>query len=609
MAEQAISAQIPSFLTDYGTFYSHIQSQLEELKPQEKGKVFAEFVQGLVRHTEIGKYFESPKLRQPTHDEGVDLECQSLDGSQSLYIQAKYTIRGVDDLAEIFDKFKSFEDERKKDDTNLTVNRQLVFDEVRVDKNGKRSGGKISHYMVFTASKLLETEKMSKYEESKRTSVNFYKNLKSEERIHIYDGCKILPIARTAYIKQHIIPSNIDLPLVNPFIRMENVYIGVIAGSQLKALYNDFGDSLFLQNLREWLGPNTGNVPMAGRETVNQAIARTLKEAPDKFLARNNGITFRASSILEKDEKTLKLEEASIVNGCQTTMSIVNNGNVQEDCHVLVKIVETPDAWDIAGAANFQTKVDRIDLDIARYIRPQAIAAAAVQFGIRLKKPSNIPASVFAVFDSIARTEIIEDEIRALFIGLFSRTPNNAIEINYADLRTDVLQEYGSDSNKDNVLYMLFVINENTCKSAEKVKEAYQKAAERMSKKQGREKTVTISDLFQRFWNDNVKKAPNYRAFLTILAACGCAGENIYGNHNEITYQNILDFLKKVATIIENEPEVFVRYYRKAFMSLAVKLIDPDSGIDKILQMMHANIKSAKFDNLYLILDTLDIPD
>jgi hypothetical protein len=40
----------------------------------------------------------------------------------------------------------------------------------------------------------------------------------------------------------------------------------------------------------------------------------------------------------------------------------------------LVKIVEGGDSWDIAKAANNQNRVTRIDLELARFLRPSSFA-------------------------------------------------------------------------------------------------------------------------------------------------------------------------------------------------------------------------------------------
>lgn len=452
-----VQKSLPDFLSEYGSFYSHMQSLFDNVENTEKGQKFAEFARDLVPHTEIGKSFNVPELRPPSHDGGVDLEANAKESSSCLYIQSKYTIRSVDDLDAIIGKFKAFEDEEFKKKAELTAKQMDMF--APADATDADTDREEIHYMIFTASEVVETRKLKTYEKSTRLSLPFYQNLKDSQRLHILDGRAMVAVAQNSYRKKHFMPSDMRLELVTSYIPMENVYIGVISGLMLRKLYDDYGDSLFLENIREWLGPYTGKQKQPGRETVNEAISRTLHTEPEKFLSRNNGITFRANAIQILSDSTLHLGEASIVNGCQTTMAIVKAGKLTDDCRVLIKIVETDDAWDIAGSANFQTKIGRIDIDLARYIRSEAISLAADKYGIHLRREKNIPESIFSVFRAISQESVIESEIRAIFIGLFSRTPHNAIASNYTELRDDLLNEYNLDAEKDEVLYMLFILS------------------------------------------------------------------------------------------------------------------------------------------------------
>src|SRR5205085_10532813 len=105
---------------------------------------------------------------------------------------------------------------------------------------------------------------------------------------------------------------------------------------------------------------------------------------------------------------------------------------------VLVKIVEASDSWDIAKAANFQNRVEQIELELARYIRPQEVKTIGNKAGIHVEQ-DNMNTSVFDVFDSIYQDKVAYEEIYYLFIGLFSRTINNVVSANYTELRSDLL--------------------------------------------------------------------------------------------------------------------------------------------------------------------------
>ncbi len=561
--------QLPPFIRSYGELYSHLQSEFEPLGPNERGDYFLEFAERIVPHTEVGARFDLPKKRQKTHDKGVDLECETPDKSEKLSIQSKYTISGVDDLDLIISKFEVYE----KEQSVKSAPPQNLF-----TFNGDDKGQTIQ-FMIITASDLKTI--LAKYEKSKRQTTVFYEKLVAQGRLHIIDGPKFLPILQQTYRKAHFLPSDVKLPLAEDFIHMGNVYIGVIAGTALKALYNEFGDAIFLENIREFLGRTSGKVATGeNRVTVNEAIADTLQNAPEQFLARNNGITFRARVVTELNTQTLKLEDASIVNGCQTTMSIIQNP--QDNSHVLVKIVEAENSWDIAKAANFQNEVRQIDLDLARYVRPQVVRDAASKVGVRFDNQSGDP-SAFSLLDAIYRNHVTYEMIRSLFIGFFSRTPNNAIEANYTELRTDIIEEfYKHDPGGENTFDILFGIHQAVEKAADKIQQSFH----------GKD----YVPLFKRFWNDD---KPNYRAFLAILAACGCVRNNIYAKKGALTFEEMSTFLDTVSTVVTANPDLFVRYFRYSFLAVALDLMKPDADRTVILQGMYRTTKESKFDNLY----------
>ena len=91
--------------------------------------------------------------------------------------------------------------------------------------------------------------------------------------------------------------------------------------------------SLFFENIREFLGEKEDRKG----EAVNKDIMRTLIDEPDRMLSRNNGITFKADKVKSNGESSLLLDGSSIVNGCQTTMCIVNAGEAARDAEIVVK--------------------------------------------------------------------------------------------------------------------------------------------------------------------------------------------------------------------------------------------------------------------------------
>jgi hypothetical protein len=97
-----------------------------------------------------------------------------------------------------------------------------------------------------------------------------------------------------------------------------DAYLLAIPGDFLAAVYEEFGPRLLELNVRSFLQT---------RGKTNQGIQRTLKEAPARFLAYNNGLSMTATQV-EVDvvpggnTRITRLLGLQIVNGGQTTASL-----------------------------------------------------------------------------------------------------------------------------------------------------------------------------------------------------------------------------------------------------------------------------------------------
>jgi hypothetical protein len=103
--------------------------------------------------------------------------------------------------------------------------------------------------------------------------------------------------------------------------------------SEIVELYNQHHDRLFDRNVRLFLGARKGS--------VNAGLATTIKDPEDRgnFWAYNNGITIICDSIDVEDDGTVSMTNFSIVNGCQTTVSLADNDGVSPDLMVLVRCI------------------------------------------------------------------------------------------------------------------------------------------------------------------------------------------------------------------------------------------------------------------------------
>jgi AIPR protein len=561
---------LPNFLHSYGEMISHLYSQLEDYNTVVKGKTFANFVIKIVPLSDYGTEFDKLKLSDKiSHDGGVDVISEDGEGC----IQCKLTIKGVDEIDRIISKFENYY--KQVCPPHQQTLESLLYEEDKTENLG------IS-FMIVTLSDVKKVI-LPKYEKSSFSSKSFYLQLKGEGKIKILDGYDILPILQSSYRKMHVVASSITLNLDTIPLKKDNVFIAIVSAKEIKNKYLEFGEALFLENIRGFLGDSSGKkVVIPSRENVNEAIRQTAQEQPEKMLAKNNGITFRAKKVRRVNDSTLQLEEASIVNGCQTTMCLIDASR-PEDAYILVKIVETEDSWDIAKSANFQNKVEQIELELARYVRPQVVKEAASKLGIHVENTYN---SVFDVLESIYSDKVEYDDIYSLFVGIFSKTPNNVISINYTELRYNLLRDFASEpSRSDTTFEVLFMLYKAAQKARKLAEEKYNDSS--------------YKRMFQRFWKENKS---NYRTMLTILAACGCVRNNIYSKDKLISIYDIDKFLSNVQSILQNDEDIFVRYYRYAFQSIAMPILQVAKTPEEIVQSMNESLKRTVFDNLYAAL-------
>ncbi len=565
----------PYFLQSYENLAEHLRGLFDEqeLTPKEKGDKFVEFVTKIIPLTEIGIQiqFETIELRKHSHDEGVDVACMNSERTHILYVQSKLTLNKVEDVDITFSKWQNY---MKKHHPSPELG-LWAYD---IDKSKHPD---IS-FMIVTLSKLEKI--MGLYAKGSYSSQPFYRQLKDAGRLEIYDGVRLFPLLQNCYRKMHVLPTNIVLRLDSRPIRRDGVYIGIISAAELKKCYDQFGDALFLENLRSFLGATSGKKKVSDkRENVNEEILTTARDAPTQMLARNNGITFRAKTVEQLEETILRLDEGSIVNGCQTTMCLIQAPS--QEAFVLVKIVEAPKAWEIAKTANFQNKVEHIQLILAEHINIPLVKEAGMKGEVHIQ--SSLYTSVLDVFSTFYQHEVAYDEIEYLFIGLFSRNIRNIIDANYTEIRDDLLKIIqGQEEARGDVFYAIFELYLVSRRAAEIVRE--------MQKDDELGEDESEGNLFQRFWNDN---KPYYRSFLAILAACEFVNTNVYAD--KIKVDDFKNFLSRLQMALKSDRERFIRYYQYVFDVVAIQVVNTEKEEREIKQRMYDWFKRVNFDTLF----------
>ena len=142
----------------------------------------------------------------------------------------------------------------------------------------------------------------------------------------------------------------------------DNAVIANVSAFCVKELYATHGLNLLARNLRYHVAGNN----------IDKAIKDTIKEEPESFWFKNNGLTIICDEF-DISGKQIKLKNFSIVNGGQTTYNLHKSKdlNRENDFYLPCKIIEVRGnsedeknkfALEIAKATNSQKAIKPVDL-------------------------------------------------------------------------------------------------------------------------------------------------------------------------------------------------------------------------------------------------------
>lgn len=560
-----ITVNKPDFLSDYPAFQAYIEERIGGLNAVEKGRAWLKVVQEVVPQTDMGKNFPPPRAwGKESHDEGVDLWTETEDGSAFLYIQSRYSIRGVDDLDEIVSKFQAYYESH-----HIGSGQQLSL--------FKDEDQSTVYWMIVTNSNV-HRNIIKNYLASRRTSKKYYEQWDEQGLISIVDGPQIHLITSKGWEYEFGEPPDITLTSVDGWLNPQppgTVYIGVVSSEVLRDVYNDAREPLFFENVRTFEGYRKGG--------VNEAIRQTVQDDPQMLLQLNNGLVWRAASVEREadDPNTIKLHRASVVNGVQTT--IVVKDNAEEECFLLVKVVETNEPWELTKAANFQNEIHRIDLDIAKFVRPQLIDEAGYRTGVALDDRDGL-SDVRSILGSVARTHVTYRDVRFLFLGLFSDFPTNIFTSRYDKIRFDVLEIF-YNSDKMNFIYeTMFRTHDATLRGIQRVRDTFD--------------DEVVDEIFRRFIDE---KKSRYIQYLSIVATCVTVKIDLSQRSTDAMseYKRMLNFFEKVNEVLENEPNEIAVNFMRTYETIATNLLLKYADVSDIQQKMFTDVERGEFSHLY----------
>lgn len=140
--------------------------------------------------------------------------------------------------------------------------------------------------------------------------------------------------------------------------------VGAAPASELARLHTAYQNRLFEGNVRLFIGQRKGG--------INEKIVETAQSRPGDFWALNNGITIVADTFEGVTETKYILRRFSIVNGCQTTVSLSKAIDAVKDAgtaQVLVRIVGAKKAL-LTDIVRFNNTQNPVKLSAVRLLDP-----------------------------------------------------------------------------------------------------------------------------------------------------------------------------------------------------------------------------------------------
>ncbi len=141
-------------------------------------------------------------------------------------------------------------------------------------------------------------------------------------------------------------------------LRHNNTILGILKLRELTEFVGKNREYVFESNIRQW---------MQFKTTVNKGLRETLQNNPGKFFYYNNGITIVVSDFEDLGDNLIKLYAPQIVNGAQTSNSIVDHAKRTKNMNgsMTVTIIKADDEQEqnnITKYRNSQNSVRGKDL-------------------------------------------------------------------------------------------------------------------------------------------------------------------------------------------------------------------------------------------------------
>ena len=320
---------------DYKKYYGYILKEVKILKDKYKyrneSKAFGTWFLTQIRN--ISELDAHNGNIDDQYDNGVDafyIENDLIEIYQFKFPQNKDTFNDSQNEESILKMQSAFDNLMSKD---FLKSKNEGFNQIRE----LLINSKISKYkLVFVnfGNHMCEDSKtkMENYIKSKRGINIEFEEYTKKEICNIFD-IKLKQTDTKIVLKY--LDMHIDDEKINQNI---NSFTGIIKGKELVDACKDKIKTIFNENIRQY----------KGKSKINDMIRITAENNNESsnFYYYNNGIVFICSNGTNMSDSTIILENASIINGCQTINSLMQadaEGKIRDDVYLLIRIFITDD--------------------------------------------------------------------------------------------------------------------------------------------------------------------------------------------------------------------------------------------------------------------------
>ncbi|MEW6387862.1 MAG: AIPR family protein [Thermodesulfobacteriota bacterium] len=285
-------------------------------------------------------------------DKGIDFFYVDEDGERVLILQAKYSPEGtVNTKQSHFLTLTNGIDWLEQPEQVEIEGNPVLFDASHQFRAALDTGYRVEIFFVALGNENKNIKRNADVANGK------FQNLRQNRHVTCLFRNKIIEYLEARTLVRERVPQ-CEIAIDNSrYYEQEGPYgraaIFTVRGAELKRLYNEHGDLLFARNIRLYLGDKPGGVNWWMRSTLETVEHR------GNFFAFNNGVTFAADSF-EQNSGKVKLKNASIVNGCQTTGSLVRYLiDDATEVEVLLRVLSPPETLidDVIRFTNSQNQV------------------------------------------------------------------------------------------------------------------------------------------------------------------------------------------------------------------------------------------------------------